>query len=109
VGGLVAGALIATSWRRGVAYSRVAMIACIAGSTLLCLAAGLTTAYRDATDRFALLAPNERAHLVVAALQHGDCNGARQALVATEAVAEDAPEVLGLRKDVDSACPPGTR
>jgi hypothetical protein len=107
VGGLAAGALIAAAWRRGT-YSRSATIACVAGSTLLCVAAGLSTAYRDATDRFALLDVNERANRVVAALSRGDCAGARRALVATEAVAEGAPEVAGLRKEVETACPPGS-
>jgi rhomboid protease GluP len=108
VGGLAAGALIAAAWRRGAGYSRTATIACVVGSTLLCAAAGLSTAYRDATDRFALLDVNERANRVVAALSRGDCAGARRALVATEAVAEGAPEVAGLRKEVESACPPGS-
>jgi rhomboid protease GluP len=110
VGGLAAGALIASSWTRGVAYSRKATIACVAGATLLCVASGLSTAYRDATDRYALLGKNERSHLVSAALEQGDCAEARRALVATEAVAdEDSPDVVGLRKGVESACPPGTK
>jgi hypothetical protein len=107
VGGLAAGALIASAWRRGVAYSRRATVACVAGATLLCVAAGLSTAYRDATDRYASLDKNERSHLVGVALDRGNCQEAWRALVATEAVAEDSPDVAGLRKGVESACPPG--
>ncbi len=108
LGGVVSGGAIATMWRRGVAYSPAATFACVAVSTVVCLAAGAATAYRDATDPFALLGPNERAHLVQAALARGDCAMARRALVATEAVAEGAPEIRGLRSEVESACPPGT-
>jgi hypothetical protein len=74
----------------------------------MCLASGAATAYRDATDPFALLGPNERAHLVQTALSRGDCAMARRALVATEAVAEGEPAIRGLRAEVDSACPPGS-
>jgi rhomboid protease GluP len=107
VGGLVAGVVLAASWRRGVAYSRPATIACVTVAVLVCVLAGLSTAYRDATDPFAFRDANERGHAVVLALQRGDCTIARRALVATEAVADETPELAGLRKDVESACPPG--
>jgi hypothetical protein len=109
VGGLAAGALIASAWRRGVAYSRGATIACIAGSTLLCVAAGATTAYRDATNPFALKDLDARISDVQTALTNGRCDKARRALVAAEAVGEGRPEVRGLRAHVDTACPPGTQ
>jgi rhomboid protease GluP len=107
VGGLAAGALLASAWRRGVAYSRNATIACVAGATLLCVAAGLTTAYRDATDRYASRGKNDRSDAVSTALERGDCKEARRALAATERVAEDSPDLAGLRKAVESACPLG--
>jgi len=107
-GGVVSGGAIASMWRRGVAYSRAATFACVAVSAAMCLASGAATAYRDATDPFALLGPNERAHLVQTALSRGDCAMARRALVATEAVAEGEPAIRGLRAEVDSACPPGS-
>jgi hypothetical protein len=49
---------------------------------------------------------NDRMHHVTAALHNGDCSGARRALVASEAVADGDPGVVGLRKTVESACPP---
>ena len=69
---------------------------------------GGAVVWRDATDPYALRGPNERSDLVVLALKHHDCAGARKALVATEAVSAPTPELDGLRAEVDRACPPGT-
>ncbi|MGO8991886.1 MAG: rhomboid family intramembrane serine protease [Polyangiaceae bacterium] len=108
VGGMVSGCLIATAWRRGVQYSQLATVACIAVSAAVCIGAGGAVVWRDATDPYALRGPNERSDLVVLALKHHDCAGARKALVATEAVSAPTPELDGLRAEVDRACPPGT-
>jgi rhomboid protease GluP len=108
LGGVVTGSAIAALWRRGVAYSPATTFACVAVSILACLASGAATAYRDATDSFAQLGPNERTHRVQEALKRGDCAMARRALVAAEAVKGDDSSVHGLRTQVDNACPPGT-
>jgi hypothetical protein len=108
VGGVLAGAGIATTWRRGVAYSSVATFVSVALCVVLCVASGAATAYRDATDPFSSLGLNERVEVVQKAMSRGDCPLAWRALVAAEAVAEGSPEIRGLRADVESACPPGT-
>jgi rhomboid protease GluP len=105
-GGVIAGGAIATTWRRGVAYSSFTTYASVAVCAALCLAAGVATAHRNASDPFANLDTNARVRKVQEALHEGDCVRATRALVAAEAIAEGAPEVRGLRTEVESACPP---
>jgi rhomboid protease GluP len=107
LGGIVSGSIIATLWRRGIQYSKIATLLSIGVSAAVCVASGAAVVWRDATDPFALSGPNERANIVVLSLQRRDCTGARRALVATEAVAAPTPELEGLRAEVDRACPPG--
>jgi rhomboid protease GluP len=109
VGGMVSGCLIATAWRRGVHYSKLATLLSIGVSAAVCVAAGAAVVWRDVTDPFALKGPNDRSDLVVSALLDHDCAGARRALVATEEVSPPTPNLVGLRKQVDQQCPPGAR
>jgi rhomboid protease GluP len=106
VGGMISGALVATAWRRGVRYSTAARWLSIGLSAAACIGAGAAVAYRDVTDPFAQLGPNDRAKVLQKALRNHDCAFARRALLAIEAVA-DTPDVKGLRADVESQCPPG--
>jgi rhomboid protease GluP len=108
VGGMVSGCLIATAWRRGIQYSKTATFLSIALSALACVAAGGAVVWRDATDPFALLGPNDRSDLVELQLKQHNCAGARRALVATEAVSPPTPDLAGLRREVERECPPGT-
>ena len=109
LGGVVSGCLVATAWRRGVKYSVRGTFAAIGLSSALCLASAVAVIWRDASDPFALLGPNDRGHLIQLSLAKHDCAAARRALVATEAVAEASPELEGLRAQVDRECPPGAR
>jgi hypothetical protein len=107
LGGMVAGGVVASAWRRGVQYSPTTTWLSIALSALVCIGAGAGVVWRDATDPYALRGPNERSDLVVLALRRHDCGGARRALVATETVAPESPELDGLRTEVERSCPPG--
>jgi rhomboid protease GluP len=107
-GGVVAGVAIAMTLRRGVAYPSLTTYASVVVCAALCLAAGLTTAHRDATDPFGNVETDVRVRMVQEALHEGDCIQARRALVASEAVARGAPELRGLRATVENTCPPGS-
>jgi hypothetical protein len=106
---MIGGAVVASAWRRGVQYSTAARFLSIGLSAALCVAAGAAVVWRDVTDPYATRGLDERANLVAAALRRHDCVTARRALVATEAVADGAPEVQGLRAEVERDCPPGAR
>jgi rhomboid protease GluP len=107
IGGIVSGGLIASAWRRGIQYSKSATVLSMAASAAVCLWAGAAVVWRDATDQYGQKGPNERSNLVEDELGHRNCAEARRALVATEAVSPPTPELLGLRRQVDEACPPG--
>jgi rhomboid protease GluP len=105
VGGMIAGLIIASLWRRGIHYSKAATLASIGGATAICVASGLVVLWRDATDPYVLMGPNDRSHEVSAALVRRDCPAARRALLATQkVVAPGTPELAGLREQVERAC-----
>jgi rhomboid protease GluP len=105
VGGLLGGCAIAALWRRGVTYSPARTAVAVGASALLCLASGAVVAWRDRTDPYSVHDWNARSRLVGLALERGDCVGARRALLATEALGEETPELEGLRRAVDETCP----
>ena len=108
LGGLVAGCVIAATWRRGVTYTPARTAITVGACAALCLASSAVVAWRDRTDPYTLQDEDQRVQLVQLALAHGDCPRARRALVAAEAIGPDSPDVKGLRKAVDQKCPPGT-
>jgi rhomboid protease GluP len=109
IGGMVSGCLIASAWRRGIQYSKSATVVSMAASAAVCIWAGAAVVWRDASDPYGQEGPNDRAEHVERALLQRNCTEARRALVATEAVSPPTPELVGLRRHVDDACPPGAR
>jgi hypothetical protein len=81
----------------------------MAASAAVCVWAGTAVVWRDATDPYGQHGPNDRSNLVEHELLRHNCGEARRALVATEAVSPPTPELVGLRRQVDSECPPGAQ
>ena len=106
LGGIAAGCVIATVWRRGIRYSRRATILSIGGAATVCVVAGLLVAWRAMTDPLASVDANQRAQLTQRAFERLDCDGAKRLLALTEQSGVDSPELQGLRSAVRAKCPP---
>lgn len=83
VGGAVAGALVATTWRRGVVYSPARTRAILVACAAILLACFGVVAARDITDPFATMLKDERLEVARAARIRGLCTEARRALGAS--------------------------
>lgn len=106
IGGAIAGAFVATLWKRGVRYSPAATRLVLAGCAAIVLAAGGAVAARSLRDPFAGMLVDERYDEAQAALSKGDCRRAWDALRATERLAPRAAPVRQLRADFDASCRP---
>lgn len=104
VGGILAGAVLAASWKRGYVYpkniARAIVMACIG----LVLASGAVVYVRDRTDPYLFLDHQERLKVAMEALRAGRCDRARTAV---ERALRMDPRNMGvqrLRHDIDREC-----
>jgi rhomboid protease GluP len=104
LGGFVTGCVVAAAWRRGVPDTRAKRITLIGLSAAVCVAAAAATAWRDVRDPYVLLGAEDRANEVGRALKRGDCEAARRALAASEALPPSDAELRGLRTAFDQVC-----
>jgi membrane associated rhomboid family serine protease len=103
IGGAVAGAIIATTWRgqRQSPTATAAILAACAGVLVACVA---VVAYHDRTDRFATMLLPERSQSVERALREGRCRDAYTALVAVDRLRDPIGPETSLRDRVDRLC-----
>ncbi len=80
IGGAMAGAIIAATWKRGFSYSLRAQQAIIAACIGLVVASGVVVFVRNRTDPFLFMDPDERMTAAGAALRAGRCDRARTAM-----------------------------
>ena len=110
VGGIAAGCLIAVLWRRGIHYSKMATVLSIGLSAAVCLGSGAAVVWRDETDPYGRSSGRDRINEANAALNSGDCAGARRALAAAEkVVSASSPDLLGLRMSINQRCAPARK
>jgi len=104
VGGAIAGAVIASTWRLGYRYSvratRAILGACLA---VLVLCVGIV-AWHDSTDRFAAMGVIERFDFAREALEEGRCRDAHEGLLAVERLRPKMVQVPSLRAQMDKIC-----
>ncbi len=79
IGGAVAGAVLAASWRRGYNYSPRGQALVVGGCIALMAVTGATVAWRDLTDRYLFLGIDDRLRVAEEALAMGRCDVAREA------------------------------
>ena len=79
IGGAVAGAVIAASWRRGYSYSPRGQALVVGGCIALVLGTGGVVAWRDLTDPYLFLGSDDRLRIAEGALAEGRCDVAREA------------------------------
>jgi rhomboid protease GluP len=104
IGGALAGAAIALTWRRGYRSSprrrAQTMVACFA-VLAACIA---VVAVRDRVDPFAALDLRERSEFTWDALAQGRCADAERGLLAVERLRAKMAPVTSLRSQVDGRC-----
>jgi rhomboid protease GluP len=103
LGGALAGALVALTWRRrplSPAFTGRVVGGCVA-VLLGCI--GLV-ALRDRTDRFAALDLRDRSEFTSESLADGRCDDAREGLLAVERLRGAMAPVTSLRDRVEAAC-----
>jgi membrane associated rhomboid family serine protease len=104
VGGAVAGALIALTWRRGYVYSDVARRIILGACAVVVVAAGAAVVVRDRTDPFAIYLYDERIELAERALADERCDLAAAAVDAAARLRGRSPEVVGLEHEMRVRC-----
>ncbi len=104
LGGAIAGAAIATTWRRGLRYSARATVAIVAGCAAVLVACIAVVAAHDREDRFATMTVQDRAQLTAVALASGRCRDAYQGLLALERLRPASPLSRSLREEVEATC-----
>lgn len=104
IGGAVAGAAIASLWKRGARYSpraTTAVLLACAGVLVGCVAVLIV---RDRTDRFAVMDLQERALFTGEALEDGRCGDAHEGLRAVEREGARIDAGASLRKAFVTPC-----
>jgi rhomboid protease GluP len=104
IGGALAGATIATLWRRGQRYSTGATAAILASCASVLVACVAIVAYHDRTDRFATMILEERSQFVERALRQGRCPDATIALAAVDRLRDPVGPETSLRNRVEQLC-----
>lgn len=80
IGGAVAGAIVAVTWQRGFMYARRSERVILATSIALVVASSAVVYVRNRTDPYLFMNVDERMKAAYAALQAGNCGGARTAM-----------------------------
>jgi rhomboid protease GluP len=104
VGGAVAGAVIASMWRRGYRYSARATWAILGGCLVVLVVCIGVVAWRDSTDRFAAMGLLQRFDFVREALDSQRCRDARDGLLAVERLRPNMVQVPSLRVQYGKIC-----
>jgi rhomboid protease GluP len=104
VGGALAGAVIASMWRRGYRYSVGATRAILGACLLVLLLCIGVVAWRDSTDRFAAMGLLQRFDFARDALGDQRCRDAHDGLLAVERLRPNMVQVPSLRVQVDKIC-----
>lgn len=106
VGGAVAGAVVATTWRRE-PYPRRTQHAIVAACMLLVLASSLVVDIRDQTDPYLFLDVRGRVRAAYDALGAGDCRRARTAIHRALAMDPESVALRGYTEDIERTCREG--
>lgn len=104
IGGALGGALIATSWQRGVKYSERTQAIVLGGSIALVLICGLTVLVRGRVDPYLYMSFDERLGAASRAARAGKCDEAERALKRAEVLDPGSERVHERAVDVNRAC-----
>ena len=106
VGGALAGAGIASLWKRGQRYSTAATAGTLAACGAVLVACVAIVAFRNRTDRFAVLDEQARVELTGEAVSDGRCGDAQEGLAAVERLVprQGARTAEQVREEVEEVC-----
>ncbi len=104
VGGALAGAVIASMWRRGQRYSASRTAAILAACAIVLATCVAIVAFHDRTDPFATKMLDERYEFADRALRQGRCSDAYDGLLAVDRLRKPLAPETSLRGRVEGAC-----
>lgn len=104
IGGALGGALIATSWKRGVKYSDHAQSIVLGCSIAIVLACALTVAVRDWSDPYLYMSFDDRLAAASRAARVGRCDEAERALRRAERMDPGSERIRERAVEVNRAC-----
>lgn len=102
IGGALAGAAIASMWKRGYKYSPAATKAVLATCVGVLAACIAVVAVHDQTDPFASMTEQARQDFTMDAVYEGRCRDAHDGLLATERLRRG--RMMSLRRPVEATC-----
>ncbi len=105
-GGALAGAMIATTWRRGYVYPRRATQALIAACIGLVVTSAVVVYVRDRTDPYLFMSVEERMRSGLEALREGRCDRARSAMARAVQMDPRNSAIRALADEVERECEP---
>jgi rhomboid protease GluP len=108
IGGALAGATIASTWRLGYRYSAVAERVILGGCGVVLAICIALVAWHDRTEPFAPMTLNERTDYTRQALRVGRCRDALDGLGAVERLRAWVAPVTSLRTQVEATCGRGS-
>jgi rhomboid protease GluP len=104
IGGALAGAAIAATWKRGYRYSARATQIVLGACLAVLVACVVIVAVHDRTDPFATKTLQERVQITREALADGECHKAHEGLEAVERLRGTMAPVTSLRTQVEAEC-----
>lgn len=106
IGGAIAGALIASAWRRGHRGTTAGDALSLGLSLAVVVGAIGALAWHDRNDKFATMTLEDRSNFTIDATSEGRCNDARQGLAAVNRLRAWAAPVTSLENHVEAVCGP---
>lgn len=104
IGGAIAGAVLAATWRRGEVYSQTKRRVLVSLCTVIVVASAAMVWHRDRTDPLRFLDARERVSFALSALKDGRCDTAREALRRASRMDPDNGAIKALGDEVDRGC-----
>jgi rhomboid protease GluP len=104
IGGALAGAGAASTWRRGYRHAPRATAAILAACVAVLAGSIAAVAWHDRTDRFAAMSLEDRSTFTVEAIEQGHCPEALEGLAAVDRLRAWAAPVTSLRRHVEGMC-----
>lgn len=104
VGGALGGVLLASTWRRGVAYAKRTQQLIVGGCVAVVLISGVAVYVRNRTDPYLFMSAEERLDAATRAARRGNCADADRALRRAQRLDPGNPELHSHAVQVDREC-----
>ena len=104
IGGALGGVLLASTWRRGIAYAKRTQQLIVGGCVALVLLSGIAVYVRNRTDPYLFMSAEERLDAATRAARRGNCDEADRALHRAQRLDPSNLELHSHAVQVDREC-----